>query len=70
MLYHIIMNILLKPIEKTPKFYKKKRSSPKNFSMIPTTELEARHGIPGCTYSIHKSSIDDIDAGRPAGVRK
>ncbi|PAV66810.1 hypothetical protein WR25_10525 [Diploscapter pachys] len=36
-------------------------------SMIPTTELEARHGIPGCTYSIHKSSIDDIDAGRPAG---
>lgn len=36
--------------------------------MIPTTEVEARHGIPGCTYSIHRSSIDDVDAGRPAGV--
>uniref|UniRef100_A0A1I7UL26 ZP domain-containing protein n=1 Tax=Caenorhabditis tropicalis TaxID=1561998 RepID=A0A1I7UL26_9PELO len=36
-------------------------------SMIPTTELEARHGIPGCTYSIHSSTIDELDAGRPAG---
>ncbi|PIO65887.1 hypothetical protein TELCIR_12418, partial [Teladorsagia circumcincta] len=36
-------------------------------SMIPTTELEARHGIPGCTYSIHKSSIEELDEGRPAG---
>ncbi|EGT33361.1 hypothetical protein CAEBREN_30075 [Caenorhabditis brenneri] len=36
-------------------------------SMIPTTELEARHGIPGCSYSIHSSTIDDLDAGRPAG---
>ncbi|GMT00822.1 hypothetical protein PENTCL1PPCAC_22996, partial [Pristionchus entomophagus] len=36
-------------------------------SMIPTTEVEARHGIPGCSYSIHRSSIDDLDAGRPAG---
>ncbi|KAK0425817.1 hypothetical protein QR680_009405 [Steinernema hermaphroditum] len=36
-------------------------------SMIPTTEVEARHGIPGCTYSIHRSSIADLDAGRPAG---
>uniref|UniRef100_A0A0N4Z0C2 ZP domain-containing protein n=1 Tax=Parastrongyloides trichosuri TaxID=131310 RepID=A0A0N4Z0C2_PARTI len=36
-------------------------------SMMPTTEIEARHGIPGCTYSIHKSSIDDLDKGRPAG---
>ncbi|TKR94108.1 hypothetical protein L596_008439 [Steinernema carpocapsae] len=35
--------------------------------MIPTTEVEARHGIPGCTYSIHRSSIDDLDAGKPAG---
>ncbi|KAE9547729.1 hypothetical protein FO519_009056 [Halicephalobus sp. NKZ332] len=37
-------------------------------SMLPTTEVEARHGIPGCTYSIHRSSIDDLDAGRPAGA--
>ncbi|KAI1713555.1 cuticlin-1 [Ditylenchus destructor] len=37
-------------------------------SMIATTEVEARHGIPGCTYSIHKSSIEDLDAGRPAGT--
>ncbi|CAI2306073.1 unnamed protein product [Caenorhabditis sp. 36 PRJEB53466] len=36
-------------------------------SMIPTTELEARHGIPGCSYSIHSSTIEDLDAGRPAG---
>ncbi|KAI6183036.1 Cutl-8 [Aphelenchoides bicaudatus] len=36
-------------------------------SMIPTTELEAKHSIPGCTYSIHRSSIDDLDAGKPAG---
>jgi hypothetical protein len=36
--------------------------------MIPTTELEARHGIPGCTYSIHRSSIEDLDAGKPAGT--
>ena len=36
--------------------------------MIPTTEVEARHGIPGCTYSIHRSSIDDLDAGRPPGA--
>ncbi|VDO61556.1 unnamed protein product [Haemonchus placei] len=36
-------------------------------SMIPTTELEARHGIPGCTYSIHKSSIEDLDEGKAAG---
>ncbi|CAB3408260.1 unnamed protein product [Caenorhabditis bovis] len=36
-------------------------------SMIPTTELEARHGIPGCSYTIHSSSIDEIDAGKPAG---
>ncbi|ULU10392.1 hypothetical protein L3Y34_014588 [Caenorhabditis briggsae] len=36
-------------------------------SMIPTTELEARHGIPGCSYSIHSSTIDELDAGRPAG---
>uniref|UniRef100_A0A1I7W8N8 ZP domain-containing protein n=1 Tax=Heterorhabditis bacteriophora TaxID=37862 RepID=A0A1I7W8N8_HETBA len=35
--------------------------------MIPTTEVEARHGIPGCSYSIHRSSIDDLDQGRPAG---
>ncbi|KAK5982289.1 ZP domain-containing protein, partial [Trichostrongylus colubriformis] len=35
--------------------------------MIPTTELEARHGIPGCSYSIHRSSIEDLDEGRPAG---
>lgn len=34
---------------------------------IPTTELEARHSIPGCTYSIHRSSIEDLDAGKPAG---
>lgn len=38
------------------------------FSMIPTTELEARHGIPGCTYSIHRSSIEDLDKGKPAGT--
>uniref|UniRef100_A0A0K0F4D2 ZP domain-containing protein n=1 Tax=Strongyloides venezuelensis TaxID=75913 RepID=A0A0K0F4D2_STRVS len=37
-------------------------------SMIPTTEVEARHGIPGCTYSIHRSSIEDLDAGKPAGI--
>lgn len=37
-------------------------------SMIPTTELEARHGIPGCSYSIHSSTIDELDAGRPAGA--
>uniref|UniRef100_A0A914C671 ZP domain-containing protein n=1 Tax=Acrobeloides nanus TaxID=290746 RepID=A0A914C671_9BILA len=36
-------------------------------SSIPTTEVEARHGIPGCTYSIHRSSIEDLDAGKPAG---
>ncbi|CAJ0956737.1 unnamed protein product, partial [Mesorhabditis belari] len=36
-------------------------------SMIPTTEVEARHGIPGCSYTIHKSSIQEIDAGNPAG---
>ncbi|KAL3103258.1 hypothetical protein niasHS_002444 [Heterodera schachtii] len=36
-------------------------------SMLPTTEVEARHGIPGCSYSIHRSSIDDLDAGKPAG---
>ncbi|CAJ0593982.1 unnamed protein product [Cylicocyclus nassatus] len=36
-------------------------------SMIPTTELEARHGIPGCSYSIHRSSIEDLDEGKPAG---
>lgn len=35
--------------------------------MIATTEVEARHAIPGCSYSIHSSSIDDLDAGRPAG---
>ncbi|KHJ78773.1 hypothetical protein OESDEN_13253 [Oesophagostomum dentatum] len=35
--------------------------------MIPTTEVEARHGIPGCSYSIHRSSIEDLDEGRPAG---
>ena len=35
--------------------------------MLPTTEVEARHGIPGCTYSIHRSSIDELDAGKPAG---
>lgn len=39
-----------------------------NFSMIPTTEMEARHPIPGCSYSIHASSINDIEAGRPAGA--
>ena len=32
-------------------------------SMIPTTEVEARHGIPGCSYSIHRSSIADLDLG-------
>ncbi|VDK79476.1 unnamed protein product [Litomosoides sigmodontis] len=37
-------------------------------SMIPTTEMEARHPIPGCSYSIHASSINDIEAGRPAGT--
>uniref|UniRef100_A0A914M4L7 ZP domain-containing protein n=1 Tax=Meloidogyne incognita TaxID=6306 RepID=A0A914M4L7_MELIC len=37
-------------------------------SMLPTTEVEARHGIPGCTYSIHRSSIDELDAGKPAGA--
>jgi hypothetical protein len=26
-------------------------------SMIPTTEVEARHGIPGCLYSIHSKII-------------
>uniref|UniRef100_A0A915N413 ZP domain-containing protein n=1 Tax=Meloidogyne javanica TaxID=6303 RepID=A0A915N413_MELJA len=36
--------------------------------MLPTTEVEARHGIPGCTYSIHRSSIDELDAGKPAGA--
>ncbi|CAI4225787.1 unnamed protein product [Auanema sp. JU1783] len=36
-------------------------------SMIPTTEVEARHGIPGCSYTIHRSSIEDLDAGNPAG---
>lgn len=36
-------------------------------SMIPTTELEARHGIPGCSYSIHRSSIEDLDEGKAAG---
>lgn len=35
--------------------------------MIPTTELEARHGIPGCSYSIHRSSIEDLDEGKAAG---
>ncbi|VDM13030.1 unnamed protein product [Wuchereria bancrofti] len=38
-------------------------------SMIATTEMEARHPIPGCSYSIHASSIDDIEAGKPAGPR-
>ena len=43
-------------------------SAPSHFlSSIPTTEVEARHGIPGCTYSIHRSSIEDLDAGKPAG---
>ncbi|KAF7632309.1 ZP domain-containing protein [Meloidogyne graminicola] len=37
-------------------------------SMLPTTEVEARHGIPGCSYSIHRSSIDELDAGKPAGA--
>uniref|UniRef100_A0A9J2P679 ZP domain-containing protein n=1 Tax=Ascaris lumbricoides TaxID=6252 RepID=A0A9J2P679_ASCLU len=37
-------------------------------SMIPTTEVEARHTIPGCVYSIHASSIDDLDSGKPAGI--
>ncbi|EJW72929.1 hypothetical protein WUBG_16165 [Wuchereria bancrofti] len=37
--------------------------------MIATTEMEARHPIPGCSYSIHASSIDDIEAGKPAGPR-
>lgn len=37
-------------------------------SMIPTTELEARHSVPGCTYSIHRSSIEELDAGKPAGT--
>uniref|UniRef100_A0A158Q928 ZP domain-containing protein n=1 Tax=Elaeophora elaphi TaxID=1147741 RepID=A0A158Q928_9BILA len=36
-------------------------------SMIATTEVEARHPIPGCSYSIHASSIDDLEAGKPAG---
>ncbi|WKX91496.1 hypothetical protein Q1695_009938 [Nippostrongylus brasiliensis] len=36
-------------------------------SMIPTTELEARHGIPGCSYSIHRSSIEELDEGKAAG---
>ncbi|VDK50006.1 unnamed protein product [Anisakis simplex] len=36
-------------------------------SMIPTTEVEARHSIPGCSYSIHASSIAELDAGKPAG---
>ncbi|KJH51616.1 zona pellucida-like domain protein [Dictyocaulus viviparus] len=36
-------------------------------SMIPTNEVEARHGIPGCSYSIHRSSIQDLDEGKPAG---
>lgn len=35
--------------------------------MIPTTEVEARHPIPGCSYSIHASSIDEIESGKPAG---
>ncbi|KAK6107209.1 Zona pellucida-like domain family protein [Brugia pahangi] len=38
-------------------------------SMIATTEMEARHPIPGCSYSIHSSSIDDIEAGKPAGPK-
>ncbi|KAI6181407.1 Cutl-8 [Aphelenchoides besseyi] len=37
-------------------------------SMIPTTEVEARHGIPGCTYSIHRSTIEDLRQGKPAGT--
>ncbi|EJD74643.1 hypothetical protein LOAG_11778, partial [Loa loa] len=36
-------------------------------SMIATTEMEARHPIPGCSYSIHASSIDDLESGKPAG---
>ncbi|KAM3720852.1 Cuticlin-6 [Dirofilaria immitis] len=36
-------------------------------SMIATKEMEARHPIPGCSYSIHSSSIDDLEAGKPAG---
>lgn len=35
--------------------------------MIATTEVEARHSIPGCIYSIHSSSVGEIDSGRPAG---
>ncbi|CAD5207262.1 unnamed protein product [Bursaphelenchus okinawaensis] len=37
-------------------------------SMIATTELDARHGIPGCSYSIHRSSIEDLDDGKPPGA--
>lgn len=35
--------------------------------MIATTEMEARHPIPGCSYSIHASSIGDLETGKPAG---
>ncbi|CAD5211475.1 unnamed protein product [Bursaphelenchus xylophilus] len=37
-------------------------------SMIATTEIDARHGIPGCSYSIHRSSIEELDEGQPAGA--
>ncbi|VDK87781.1 unnamed protein product [Onchocerca ochengi] len=35
--------------------------------MITAKEMEARHPIPGCSYSIHAGSIDDLEAGKPAG---
>ncbi|MFH4981398.1 hypothetical protein AB6A40_008107 [Gnathostoma spinigerum] len=36
--------------------------------MIATTEVRGRHSIPGCAYSIHASTIEDLNEGRPAGL--
>lgn len=38
-----------------------------DFSMIPTTEANAFHGVPGCTYSIHRATIFQLDQGYGAG---
>uniref|UniRef100_A0A915EGS6 ZP domain-containing protein n=1 Tax=Ditylenchus dipsaci TaxID=166011 RepID=A0A915EGS6_9BILA len=34
-------------------------------SAIPTTEVEARHGIPGCSYSIHRSVLKTWMGNQP-----
>uniref|UniRef100_A0AC35TH79 ZP domain-containing protein n=1 Tax=Rhabditophanes sp. KR3021 TaxID=114890 RepID=A0AC35TH79_9BILA len=36
-------------------------------SEMAISEIEARHGIAGCTYSMHSSSIDQIESGKPVG---